>query len=203
MMNPGGFTADFPEDDGWGGGERPTRRGKGKPAAAAARRGRRSPMREDAPVQVLSPGCLGVLVAALLAGGCATATALPPVDLSKPGWDVRETPALWCAQRGAPELAGELMVAVNGTDRVVQFSKQGLPVVTAVVMSNRWQVTSALRPGTHGGRLPAPARLPWFIVDGSPPHRPIPPWQLAVREAPSGWTLSNPRTGEWIDVVEP
>ena len=38
MMNPGGFTADFPEDDGWGGGERPTRRGKGKPAAAAARK---------------------------------------------------------------------------------------------------------------------------------------------------------------------
>lgn len=149
-------------------------------------------------------GPLSLLLLLLAAGGCATATALPPVDLSRPGWNVREIPALWRPQRGAPELAGELLVAVNGGDRVIQFSKQGLPVVTAVVMSNRWQVTSALRAGTFGGRLPAPTRLPWFAVDGSPPRGLIPaPWTLHESGTDAGWTLVNPRTGESIDVGSP
>lgn len=143
-----------------------------------------------------------VSVVGLLLSGCMTAPALPPVDLSQPGWDVRESPALWRPRREAPELAGELLVAVHGKDRLVQFSKQGLPVVTAVVMSNRWQVTSALRAGTHGGRLPAPAGVLWFVVDASPPKAQLEhPWSLN-QDGPEGrWRLTNTRTGEFLEVV--
>lgn len=152
--------------------------------------------------QFLFPLGLWVSVVGLLLSGCATAPALPPVDLSQPGWDVRESPALWRPRRDAPELAGELLVAVQGKDRLVQFSKQGLPVVTAVVTSNRWQVTSALRAGIHGGRLPAPAGVLWFAVDASPPKiRPERPWSLDQDGPEDRWRLTNTRTGEFLEVV--
>ena len=143
-----------------------------------------------------------VSMVGLLLSGCMTAPALPPVDLSQPGWDVRESPALWRPRRDAPELAGELLVAVHGKDRLVQFSKQGLPVVTAVVTSNRWQVTSALRAGTHGGRLPAPAGVLWFAVDASPPTTRLErPWRLDEEGPEDRWRLTNTRTGEFLEVV--
>ncbi|MBL9172258.1 MAG: hypothetical protein JNL10_01875 [Verrucomicrobiales bacterium] len=142
---------------------------------------------------------LGVLS---MGAGCSTAPTFPPVDLSEAGWKVRELPAVWRPRRGAPELTGELLVAVNGVSRLVQFSKQGMPVLTAQVSTNGWRVSSALQAGSHTGRLPAPRQVLWFLIDGSPPKTGIQtPWRLENPGPGGGWTLSNPRTGESLETA--
>lgn len=137
-----------------------------------------------------------------LGAGCSTAPTFPPVDLSDAGWKVRELPAVWRPRRGAPELTGELLVAVNGGSRLVQFSKQGLPVLTAQTSTNGWRVSSALQAGSHTGRLPAPRQVLWFLIDNSPPQAAVPsPWRLEDPAPGGGWTLSNPRTGESLETA--
>ncbi|MFO1460908.1 MAG: hypothetical protein U1G08_16075 [Verrucomicrobiota bacterium] len=137
-----------------------------------------------------------------LGAGCSTAPTFPTVDLSEAGWKVRELPAVWRPRRGAPELTGELLVAVNGGSRLVQFSKQGLPVLTAQTSTNGWRISSALQSGSHTGRLPPPRQVLWFLIDRSPPTSAVPsPWRLEDRGSGGGWTLSNPRTGESLETA--
>ncbi len=126
-------------------------------------------------------------------------------DLSQPGWVVREVPAAWRPEASAPELTGELIVARHaGGARLVQFSKQGVPVVTARSDAAGWELNSALRKG--GYRYPGrpPERLVWFRVDELPPSRPGPgnPWILSV-DAEGGWVLEDPRRGERLEAAAP
>lgn len=134
--------------------------------------------------------------------GCSTAPTFPTVDLSEAGWKVRELPAVWRPRQGAPELTGELLLAINGGSRLVQFSKQGLPILTAQMSTNGWRVSSALQAGSHTGRLPPPRQVLWFLIDNSPPQGAVPsPWRLEDRGPGGGWTLSNPRTGESLEIA--
>ncbi|HAB15737.1 MAG TPA: hypothetical protein PLX89_21815 [Verrucomicrobiota bacterium] len=138
------------------------------------------------------------LALGLMPAGCATRTHLAPVDLAAPGWSVTETAAAWRPRTGAPEFVGELTVAKHSAGSCwVQFSKQGLPVVTAQLATNGWQISSALRAGVFLGRLPPPRAL-WFQIDGAPPLRPPqPPWHLATNSG--NWRLTNDRTGESLE----
>ena len=138
-----------------------------------------------------------------LLAGCA-APRLPPADFAQPGWRVQETQAVWRPRRDAPELVGELLVAVRDDgSRVVQFSKQSLPLVTARSATNGWRLTSPLRSGAYAGSPPPTDRVPWFQLDALPPHATTSPrWDL-TRTAEGGWTLSNPRTGEMLEAGAP
>jgi hypothetical protein len=140
------------------------------------------------------------LLGFLLAAGCASSRPLPPVDLQAPGWTVQETAAVWKPRQEAPELLGELLVAHHPDgSRFVQFSKQGLPVVTAQLTPNFWQISSSLRKGRYGGRRPAPGQILWFRLESLPPDSPWPtPWQL-TRDPSGSWTLLQTRTGERLE----
>ena len=115
---------------------------------------------------------------------------------------MREISALWRPRTGAPELIGELLVAANQDtgERLVQFSKQGLPIVITQISDHRWQVSSPLSPGIHLGRLPAPGRVLWFHLDALPPTQNAPPpWRLVTNLPAGGWRLVNDRSGESLE----
>ncbi len=144
------------------------------------------------------------LVVGALLSGCA-APRLAPADLSAPGWRVQEVPAVWRPRRDAPELIGELLVATHpGGDRLVQFSKQALPVVTAQVAEGGWVLSSPLRRGRFGGRRNPTDRVPWFRLSGLPPGAEAGSGRWRLTPLPDGaWRLSNDRTGESLEGVAP
>ena len=148
------------------------------------------------------PAVLAVLAAALC--GCRTPD-LPPVDLSGPGWQVRETDAVWRPGARAPEVAGELLLAVHPDGRrFVQFSKQGLPLVLARSGARGWRLESPLRPRAHGGRGRPTRRVPWFVLDDLPPTATPEdgPWRL--ERLPGGrWRLQHASTGEFLEGLDP
>jgi hypothetical protein len=144
------------------------------------------------------------LIGALLLGAGCAAPRLAPVDVSEPGWSLSETPAVWRPRRDAPELVGELIVAVHRDGRrLVQFHKQTVPVVTAQTAPEGWRLSSPLRPGAHGGTGRPTTRVPWFQIHRLPPDPQVKnPWRLSA-ESHGAWRLSNPRTGEFVEGLAP
>ncbi len=144
-----------------------------------------------------------MLGAALLAG--CSGPRLAPVDLSAPGWRVQEVAAVWRPRREAPELAGELLLAAHPSgERLVQFSKQALPLVTAQVATNGWGLSSSLRAGRFGGRARPTERVPWFQLTNLPPA--VPPatsWWRLDTTAEGHWRLTHERTGETLEGMVP
>lgn len=138
---------------------------------------------------------------ALLLTGCASVQ-FPPADLSAPGWRTQESSAIWQPKRDAPELVGELLVAHHPDgSQLVQFSKQGLPLVTARSATNGWWIGSSLRKSSYSGRGTATDRVPWFLVDRLPPTAPASTrWQLTTNHDGS-WRLANPRSGEMLEGI--
>lgn len=136
-----------------------------------------------------------------LGSGCAVRPPAP-LDLARPGWVVTQAPALWTPRRGAPELSGEILLARHATEgRLVLFSKQGLPVVTAREAAGTWTIESSLQPGVHAGRGRPPARVPWFWLEELPPvARPPSPWEVGEGDA-GRWRWLNSRTGEVLEGI--
>lgn len=144
--------------------------------------------------------CLGALLV-LSAPGC-FAPKLAPISLRAEGWTSRECPAVWQRSSRAPEIAGDLLVAfhTDGT-RFIQFSKGGLPILTARASSSGWSLNSSLRKGTFGGRRSPPDSIVWFQVPTVPnPNTSTvkPPWELETAES-GGWILRHPRSGERLE----
>src|SRR5262245_41804452 len=68
---------------------------------------------------------------------CRTIGVLPPVDLSEAGWTVRQGQALWQPRTGAPEIAGEILLATHPDGRqFVQFTKNPFPLVSVQTSTN-------------------------------------------------------------------
>lgn len=146
----------------------------------------------------LALGLLGLLLT-----GCRTRP-LPAWDLNAPGWTVTEYGALWCPRRGAPELAGELMMARRDDgSQLVQFSKQGIPMVVARIDSGGWEIRSPMDSKVHSGPGTPPRGVLWFLIGPAANSTPLPPpWHKAAgTHGPESWQLSNPSTGEWLEVV--
>lgn len=132
--------------------------------------------------------------------GCATVQPLPPVNLAAPGWKTRQGEAVWRSGKSAPEIAGELLVAVNADgSSVVQFTKTPIPFVTAQSTSNAWQIHFVAANQTYRGRGTAPTQLIWFYLPrclgGAPPPATL-SWQLLKD---SDWRLENRKTGELLE----
>ena len=140
------------------------------------------------------------LILSLIGWGCSTPT-LPAVDLAQPGWAVQRMEAVWTPRRGAPELTGEVIIANHDTEgRLVLFSKQGLPMVTARSAANRWTLASPLKRGVYGGRGLPPRQVPWFLLTGNREIQKVSkPWTIETNS--TGWQISNPSTGEKLEVV--
>ena len=84
---------------------------------------------------------LAWLAAITILCGCRTLPPMPAMDLSGPGWKVSEGSALWRSGRDAPEIAGEILLAIHPDGRgFVQFTKSPLPFVVAQLDGQRWRV---------------------------------------------------------------
>lgn len=140
------------------------------------------------------------LLAALLLAGCRTGPETGPINLSAPGWTVREGQAAWRPRHGAPEIAGELLLATHA-DRstFLQFAKTPIPFVIAQAGDDRWRIEFVPDHKSYSGHGRPPGGIGWLqlarCLAGTPP---APPWRWATRPE-NRWRLENPRTGESLD----
>ena len=142
-----------------------------------------------------------LILLGLVAGtvGC-TLHRMPPWNLEAPGWSSHEAAAVWRPRQGAPELTGELLI-VNHIDgaRLVQFSKQGIPLVVTRVDRQGWDIRSPMQSSVHSGKGRPPAGVLWFLVDEFPPSRPAhSAWSLRLLD--DAWILENKAKGEFLEV---
>jgi hypothetical protein len=134
----------------------------------------------------------------LLCVSCRTAHPLPPADFASPGWRLRQGQAVWRPSKSRPELAGDLLLAVNANGNyVIQFSKTPFTLATAQVADGRWQIELA-RHFWRGKGAP-PKRFVWFqlapALDGALARA---PWRFANQPNQS-WRLDNAGTGEFLE----
>jgi hypothetical protein len=146
-------------------------------------------------------GTLGraLLTAVVFSLGCRNVPLLKPLDLSEPGWTLRQGQALWIPRDGAGELAGELLIAThpNGGG-FVQFSKTPLPLVVAQITSNTWRIQFVAENQTFSGRGQPPTRFLWLHLApcllGRPAVKPV----RYQNESGGALSLTNLVTGESI-----
>jgi|SRR5207249_935810 len=141
----------------------------------------------------------GLVTAATMAS-CLTNPPLAPVSFSGPGWTVRQGQAVWRSKSGAPEIAGELLVAAHRDGRaVIQFTKTPLPFLVVQTTSNRWQMEFVADNKTYSGRGRPPSELAWLqlprCLAGTAPST---PWNWEVFEG-DRWRLENKSTGESLE----
>ena len=128
--------------------------------------------------------------------GCRNLPPLPAANLSEQGWTVRQGQAVWRRARGAPEIAGELLVGTrtNG-EAFVQFTKTPFPVVIAQKTSDEWQIQAPTQNETHVGPGKPPGRVIWFRLAEALAGDSLPqPWSW--RYDSNGWSLENRTSGE-------
>ncbi len=141
-------------------------------------------------------GALALLAVILLSCvSCRTVAPWPPADLSAPGWQLRQGQAVWKPSRGRPELAGDLLFAVNTNgDYLAQFSKTPFSLASAEARAGHWRIDFG--PRAWSGRGTPPPRFVWFqlapMMDGKPPTG---RWQV-LRRPDHSWRLENSGTGE-------
>jgi hypothetical protein len=145
----------------------------------------------------LVPICRVILISVLGSiCGCRTLQPLPAANLSDRGWNVRQGQAVWRRDRGAPEIAGELLVGTrtNG-EALVQFNKTPFPVVIAQRTSARWQIQAPTQNQTHVGPGNPPGRVIWFRLAEALVGDTLPqPWSWRCDS--NGWWLENRTSGE-------
>jgi hypothetical protein len=138
--------------------------------------------------------------AAAVCAGCRTAQPLPPADFSAPGWRVQQGQAVWKPLKNKTELAGELLLATNGSGSFfVQFSKTPFPLAMAQVAGERWEIVFG--PGEHAwrGRGQPPGRFAWFQLSQALAGESLPrDWKFSRIES-HVWRLENARTGETLE----
>lgn len=136
-----------------------------------------------------------------LAAGCAAPRTGLRVDLSAPGWSVREGQAVWRPAKGKPDLAGELLVASHPSGRAfVQFAKPPFQLVTACRTRDRWQITFGANDRTFSGRGAPRPRFLWLHLSACLDSDQPPPVGWRFEAAAMGrWQFENGATGEKLE----
>jgi hypothetical protein len=146
-------------------------------------------------IGLLSPGAIALLLAL---AACRTPP-LPALDLSEPGWHVRRGEAVWRANRDAPEIAGEMLLATNANgDALLQFTKTPFPLVVARTTAESWQMESPSRNKRRSGRGAPPSGVIWFQLPRALSGAALPDdwsWSLSRYQ----WRLDHRPTGEWLE----
>jgi hypothetical protein len=99
----------------------------------------------------------------------------PSYNLSEPGWKVWNGQAVWKPRPTIPELAGDVMVAVNTNgSALIQFSKT-IPFATARLNGRHWQIEFPAGNRLYSGKYPLPNHFAWFqlpaLAEGVPPSK--------------------------------
>jgi hypothetical protein len=124
---------------------------------------------------------------------------LPPVNLSEPGWTVRQGQAVWTLPRGQKDIAGEVILATGPADKAfVQFSKSPFTLVVGQLDAKHWQVEFPPQNKHYAGPGTPPKRIIWLylprVLAGKSPPR---GWSWS--ESEGNWRLQNPENGEAIE----
>jgi hypothetical protein len=134
--------------------------------------------------------CLALIFVAVLAG-CRSLPPQPPMDLSEPGWTIRQGQAVWKTRRGGEGVAGDLLVAMHWNGRnVVQFIKPPLPFVAAQSDTNHWQVQFFAQNKTYSGTGRPPERIVWLQLPEN-----LATFVAARRD--TDWSITRNRGGTW------
>ena len=144
-------------------------------------------------------GWVPVLLLLAFLSACRTAP-LSPVNLSGPGWIVRQGQAVWQPKRSAPEIAGEVLVAIDagGGRAFIQFTKTPFPLVIAQTTTNVWQIEAPAENRRFSGRGSPPARILWFHLPRAISGSPLPK-DWVWRNSGNTWQLENLSTGESLE----
>ena len=133
--------------------------------------------------------------------GCRSLPPQPAMNLSEPGWVVREGQAVWKQKPDAEGIAGDLIVAMHWDGRnFIQFTKPPLPVVVAQSTSNTWQAQFFAQNKTYSGRGRPPERIMWLHLPGGLLGGGLEEtdWILS-RKREGAWNFRNDLTGETLD----
>ncbi|MCU0771176.1 MAG: hypothetical protein MUE94_05310 [Verrucomicrobia bacterium] len=145
-------------------------------------------------------GFLILLALTLLANGCRTGPTLAPTDLSAPGWHIRRGQALWQPKTGAPELAGNLLIASNpGGEDFIRFSKDPLEIVLARRTPAGWRLEIPAFHKAYSGPGRAPRRVGWFQLADTVLHGSTATGWTWSDLDDGRWQFANPRTGERME----
>jgi hypothetical protein len=118
---------------------------------------------------------------------CQTAP-LAPANLQTPGWTVRQGQAVWQRAKPAPEVTGDILLATQEDGRnVVQFSKNGLPLLVAQSDTAHWEVELPTQKKRYSGRGKPPTRLLILYL----------PRALSGQPLPRGWAWKDSGDGNW------
>lgn len=111
---------------------------------------------------------------------------------------MRQGQAVWKPSQDRPELAGDLLLAVNANgDNVIQFSKTPFTLASAQVAEGRWQIELAGH--SWRGQGAPPARFLWFQLSPALAGKvAAAPWRFTGR-ADHSWRLDNAGTGEFLE----
>lgn len=135
----------------------------------------------------------------LAAAGCATLPPIESIDLTENGWTTHRGQAVWKFGERAPEIVGELMVAVNEDGRIfAEFNKSLVTVATAQTNPYQWVLDLPMFDRRLAGRGAPSDRFALFQFD-EVLRGEVPPgdWEYS-RDGPD-WRLANPRTGEYVE----
>ena len=148
----------------------------------------------------LFPWCLISLVLLLGITSCCTPSPAPPVDISQPGWFVRQGQAIWMPRRGAEGIGGELLVATHTNGSCfVQFYKPPFNLVTGWRSTTGWNIEFQQGHKQYGNNGTPPSRWIWFelarVVTGNNPDA---GWKYALG-ADGHWTLFDLQNGELLE----
>ena len=155
----------------------------------------RPPASNNLATRILSAG---VVLLALLCG-CQTGPKLKPVNLSEPGWKLHRGQALWQSKRDAPEIAGEIVLALHSDGRAsIQFLKNPLPLVSAEVGPSGWHIDFIPQKRSFSGRGIPPRQFIWLhLLRGLQQIKP--PEDFTMWTTFEGGTrIEDKRTGETI-----
>jgi hypothetical protein len=131
---------------------------------------------------------------------CRTVPPFAAANLAESGWTVRQGQAVWQRPQGAPEIAGEILVATRGDgESFVQFSKGAFPLLIAQSTPGRWQVEVPTQNQRYSGRGKPPARLLVLYLARALAGESLPAGWTWETKPDGGWRLANPKTGESLE----
>lgn len=137
----------------------------------------------------------------LLAAGCSSLPPQPAMDLSGPGWVIREGRVTWHRKSADPGIPGRLQVAMHWDGRsVVTFTALSGESAVAQISTNGWQVRALGAAKFVTGRGLLPERSVWLqLPDGLLGNSAIATDWIMARERGQPWRFYNEVLGESLE----
>ena len=136
----------------------------------------------------------------LVLAACSTAPRAPLVDLSSPGWVVRQGQAVWKPDARKPEITGDIVHSTHPSGASSILFSKTLPIVSGRIDPGGWEIEFPPENKRYSGGGAPPKRISWLqllrAIEGQQlPER----WNL-IRPSTNFVGLENPESGERLEV---